>query len=133
MKKWFFYIGLPTLLLAACSSSKTVANNDSDVAQAFIRNVLNNDFNGADSLVIPDSVNEVWMSVTKEQYGRMSDTQLNNHKNADIVINQLKKINDSVTVVNYSTTVDTIPERVKVARINGRWKIDLKYTFTDSL
>ena len=52
------------------------------------------------------------------------------YKEADIIVNEIKQTNDSVTLVNFSNTFKKATKNeVKVVRVNGKWKVDLKHTF----
>ena len=63
-----------------------------------------------------------------------SKEELEQYKNADIIVNEVNNVSDSVTIVNYSNTYKKLEKnKVKVVRVNGRWFIDFKYTFSGNL
>ena len=56
------------------------------------------------------------------------------YKDADIIVNEIRNLNDSVTLVNFSNTYKrNIKNEVKVVKVNGEWFVDLKHTFQQVL
>ncbi len=121
-------------LLYSCSDETAVPNTDIDVARAFIKNVLNNKIKEANGYILQDQENKEFYNVIERKYKAMSKDELENYKNADIIINEISNVSDSVTVINYSTTVKKdASTKVKMVKINDRWLVDLKYTFSGNL
>lgn len=130
MTKPLFFVAALLLLLASCNDKKTVPNTDMDVARAFIRDIMDNNFSDAQPLMLTDNVNQGYLDVTKRKLGSFGQAELDGYKNADIIFNQVSNLNDSVTIIDYSNSYKrNDPDKVKMVRVNGQWLVDLKYTF----
>lgn len=123
------------LLITACSSCNnkgTVPNTDIDVARAFIKDVLENNFAEAKSLVLDENINNQYFDLSRKNFESKNKEELKKYKEADIIINELKNINDSVTIVDYSNSYKReMHNEVKVVKVNGQWLVDLKHTFQE--
>ncbi|MEI9934838.1 MAG: hypothetical protein WDM71_08305 [Ferruginibacter sp.] len=132
-KKIFFVVALLVALLS-CNNKKTVPNTDIDVARAFIRDILDNNFTDAKTLMVVDETNNEYFDVAQKKFNSFGQYELDNYKNADIIVNEISNVNDSVTIVNYSNSYKHHnADKVKVIRVNGKWLVDLKYTFSGNM
>jgi hypothetical protein len=121
-------------LLSACNEEKKVPNTDIEVARTFIKDILDNNFKDAEKLVLNEETNNQYFNLFKKEFESKSKTELENYRNADIIINEISQVNDSVTVVNYSNTyIKDKSNKLKLVRVNGQWQVDLKYTFSGNL
>lgn len=129
--KLLISIGIFTALYS-CSGGHTVPNTDMDVARAFIKDVLDNDFKDAKNLVLDEDINNQYFDLAKKEFESKNEGELKKYKDADIIINELKNVNDSVTILNYSNSYKKeAKNEIKVVKVNGRWLVDLKHTFQD--
>jgi len=129
MKKNFPSILCYLLLLTSCGGKKDIPNTDIEIASAFIKNILENNFKDAGQLVLPGEANEQYFSLFKKFFEAKSSIELEQYKKADIVINEIIPLNDSVTVVDYSNSYKRNEKnKLKVVKANGQWLIDLKDT-----
>ena len=126
-------------LLSSCSQTK-VTNTDIDVARAFINDILSNNFKEAEKLVMKDTANinedtnKQYFDLFKKEYESKSKEELENYRNADIIINEISTVSDSVSIVNYSTSfLRNKSNKLKMVRVNGQWLVDLKYTFSGNM
>jgi len=135
MLKAFLAIALPAMLLFACSGGKKeYPVNDTEAATTFIRYLLDNKLNEAEDMVIKDEENKQYFDILRQQYAKKNKAELEKYHDADIIINEISNVTDSLTVVNYSNTVNRdARNKIKVVRVNGKWMIDLKYTFSGNL
>ena len=126
---------LAGITLASCHKKNTTPTSDIEVATTFIKDVLNNDFKDAKTLVLPEEMNNQYFELAKKDFENKSPQELAQYQKAVIIINELKNVNDSLTIVNYSTSYKkTVKSEVKVVRKNGQWLVDLKHTFqTDQI
>lgn len=122
-------------LLFSCNNAKTASpQTDTDVATTFIRDILDNKLAEAEQFILKDESNQQYFDSFKQQYSKKGKEELDKYKASDIIINEISNVTDTITVVNYSNSYDkTIKNKVKVVRINGKWLIDLKYTFSGNL
>ena len=118
------------LLLGSCNDKRTNPTTDIDVARAFIKDILENDFKDAKRFVLDDETNNQYFELSKKNFEHKTKEELKEFKEADIIINELTSVNDSVTIINYSNSYKKESKgKVKVVRVNGQWLVDLKYTF----
>ena len=139
MKFNFLVAAIWIALLSSCSQTN-VPNTDIDVARAFINDILSNNFNEAEKLVLKDNANinedtnKQYFDLFKKQYESKSKEELENYRNADIIINEISTVSDSVSIVNYSTSfLRNKSNKLKMVRVNGQWLVDLKYTFSGNM
>jgi hypothetical protein len=121
------------LLLFSCNSNvKNAPVTDTDVATAFIRGVLDNDFKTAQQYLLNDETNTQYFETFKHQYQLKDKSELEKYKAADIIINSLEPLKDT-TIINYSNSYKKdMKNKLRLIRSNGKWLIDLKYTFAEN-
>jgi hypothetical protein len=117
-------------VFASCNNKRTNPTTDIDVARAFIKDILENDFKDAKRFVLDDETNNQYFELSKKNFENKTKEELKEYKEADIIINELNSVNDSVTIINYSNSFKKEAKgKVKMVRVNGQWLVDLKYTF----
>lgn len=124
-----------SLLLLSCNSNKkTIPQTDIETANAFIRDILDNNLTDAEQYLLKDGSNEEYFQTFKQQYSNKTKTELENYKAADIIINETSNVTDSVSIINYSNSYKRESKnKLKMVRINGKWLVDLKYTFSGNM
>jgi len=134
--KQLFRISFLFLLLSGCKNTNedpvtTTPEDDLDAARNFIRSTLDGNYKTARTLILPDSVNTEWLDIYERSYNeKMSVEHKKAYKNASINIHELKKINDSLSIVYYSNSYfkkDT--HQLKMIKTNNRWLVDFKHYF----
>ena len=134
MKIYSLLAALCFLLLSSCNTDKKLPNTDIDVARTFIKDILENNFNEAEKLVLKEETNKQYFDLFKKEFESKDKTELENYRNADIIINEIAPVNDSVSIVNFSNSfMRDKSNKVKMVRVNGQWLVDLKYTFTGNM
>lgn len=135
MIRTIFSLAFPLLFLFACNNEKKeYPQTDTEAATVFIRDLLDNKLDDAEAMVLKDESNQQYFSIIRQQYARRGKAELDKYHAADIIINEVANVTDSVTIVNYSNSVNRESKnKVKLVRINGKWVIDLKYTFSGNL
>ena len=117
-------------LLNSCNDSRKNPTTDIDVARSFIKDLLENDFNSAKEFLLDEEANNQYFELSKKEFEGKSKEVLKKYKESDIIVNELTPVNDSVSIVNYSNSFNKEKKYLlKVVRLNGRWWVDLKYTF----
>src|SRR5436190_24264499 len=109
--KLTFLIVLPwTAFLFSCNEKK-LPNTDIDVAREFIKDILQNNFYEAEKFIlkedtvnIQEDANKQYFDLFKKEYESKSKEELESFRNADIIINEISPLNDSVSIVNYSNS-----------------------------
>ncbi len=134
MKRTLFLVIMGCMALTSCNTEKKITNTDIEVARGFIKDILDNNFKDAETFVLKEETNQQYFELFKKEYESKSKAELENYKNADIIINEISPINDSVSIINYSNSFKKDKSnKLKMVRINGQWMVDLKYTFSGNL
>ena len=134
MKRILLLVIIGCMALTSCNTEKKITNTDIEVARGFIKDILDNNFKDAETYVLREETNQQYFELFKKEYESKSKAELENYKNADIIINEISPVNDSVSIINYSNTFKKDKSnKLKMVRINGQWMVDLKYTFSGNL
>jgi hypothetical protein len=122
------------LAISSCNTEKKLPNTDIEVARGFIKNILESNFKDAETFVLKEETNRQFFDLFKKEFESKSKAELESFKNADIIINEISPINDSVSIINYSNSFKKDKtNKLKMVKINGQWMVDLKYTFSGNL
>jgi hypothetical protein len=135
IKKYLALIIL-TATIFSCNNSdqKKTAVTDMEVANAFVRDLLDNNFDEAEQYLLKDETNSQIFERFKKQYSGKDKATLEKYKSANINVNETSYITDSVFIFNYSNSYSPADKTVlKLVRINNKWLVDLKYTFSGNL
>jgi hypothetical protein len=125
-------------LLFACGGNDAPATpvTDTEVAQAFIQATLKMNVDEASRYVLPDSAgtNMQYMEKLKEYDKRLSEADRKGYGRADIIIKEVKQeVKDSLTFIQYGNSYKTTENnRLKLVRHNGKWLVDIQYTFSNN-
>lgn len=120
-------------MLWSCNQNE-VPNTDIDVARAFIKDVQQNKFKDAKALVLQEEANIEYIDLLEKHYKTKSATEMEKYKDADIIVNEMSPVSDSVTVINYSNSYNKAEKnKLKLVKRNGQWLVDLKYTFSGNM
>ena len=119
----------------ACNSNSTKTPvTDVEVATTFIRNILDNKFTEAEQYLLKDETNSQIFERFQKQYSSKDKKILEQYREADIIVNDISYVTDSVCIFNYSNSYSKdVKTKLKVVRVNNKWLIDLKYTFSGNL
>ena len=122
------------LAISSCNTEKKSPNTDIEVAREFIKNILESNFKDAETFVLKEETNRQFFELFKKEFESKSKSELESFKIADIIINEISPISDSVSIINYSNSFKKDKtNKLKMVRINGQWMVDLKYTFSGNL
>ena len=122
------------LAISSCNTKKISPNTDIEVAREFIKNILESNFKDAETFVLNEETNRQFFELFKKEFESKSKSELESFKNADIIINEISPISDSVSIINYSNSFKKDKtNKLKMVRMNGQWMVDLKYTFSGNL
>lgn len=137
MIKKILVLFILTAAIFSCNNSdkKKIAVTDRDVANAFVRGLLDNDFNEAEQYLYKDETNTQIFERFKKQYNGKDKATLEKYKKADILVHEATVvIPDSIFIYKYSNSYSPADKTVlKLIRIDNKWLVDLKYTFSGNL
>ena len=121
-------------LASGCSLTDPLPNSDLEVATRFIHDIQKNDFREARKLMLSNDTNLQYLDRFETHFNTKSRTELDQFRDAEIIVNEVSNVSDSVTIVNYSNSFNkTEKNKLKVVRVNGQWLVDLQYTFSGNL
>ncbi len=135
IKNYLFFLLLAAATFSCNTETKKTPVTDMEVANAFVRNLLDNNFVEAGQYLLKDEINTQIFERFKKQYSQKDKATLEQYKNAEIIVNETNVvIPDSVFIFNYSNSYRRADKTIlKLVRINGKWLVDLKYTFSGNL
>ncbi len=125
-------------LFAAISSCNNIAKKepvtDVEVARTFLRGILDNKFTEAEAYLLNDETNRQYFERFQQQYDAQDKAKLEKNKASEIIVNDISYITDTVCIFNYSNSYSRdVKTKLKLVRINSKWLVDLKYTFSGNL
>ena len=121
-------------LIACKSETKKTPVTDVEVATAFVRDILDNKFDEAGQFLLKDDTNSQIFERFRKQYSTKDKKILEQYKAADIIVNDISYVTDSICIFNYSNSYSKdVKTKLKVVRFDQKWLIDLQYTFSGNL
>ncbi len=130
MNRVFAAIFLLVTMLIGCTQSAPVDKKDPlESARGFIEASLQGNFDLAQKYLLNDSTNTLYFDGYKEFSSKQNDAEKEGYKNANIIIDSLQKISDSVTIVTYANTFKKKSSKLKMVKKGNDWLVDFKYTF----
>jgi hypothetical protein len=134
IKKYLVLFILAAVAFSCNTKTKKAPVTDVEVATAFIRSLLDNNFTEAEQYLLKDETNDQIFERFKKQYSEKDKAVLEKYKNADIIVNNISYVTDSVCIFNYSNSYSRADKTIlKVVKTGGKWLVDLKYTFSGNL
>ncbi len=135
MKNWLLIAGL--LLLFACKNKEDQYHepeNALDAGREFIQLSLQGKFNSASRYMLADNDNTFWLDKWSKDFSKISEEEKASFAKASINIAEVDDVvADSVTVIVFSNSYKKMPQKLKVVKYDGHWKVDFKYTFSGNL
>jgi hypothetical protein len=120
------------LILSACADPQgfQAPEDPLDASREFVRAVLDANFEKAEQYILPDADDiELFKRYRSHMSKQPADDRLH-LKEANIIINKVEALNDTVSIVNFQNSWSNKPADLKVVQREGRWYIDFKYTFS---
>jgi hypothetical protein len=125
------------LLIFSCTNKEDEFHkpeNAFDAGREFIEQSLKGKFNTADKYMLQDQDNQYWLNKWKQEFNKISEQEKASYSKASINISEVDDvIPDSVTIIHFSNSYKNIPQKLKVIKYKGDWKVDFKYTFSGNL
>jgi len=134
IKKYLSLIILAVAVYSCGPEKKKAPVTDIEVANTFVRNLLDNDFKEAEQYLLKDTTNLQMFESFQKQYNRQNKDILDKYKEAEIIVNETSYVSDSVFIFNYSNSYKRADKTtLKLVRPADKWLVDLKYTFSGNL
>ncbi len=133
MKKIVYFSSFLLFCLSACNNGEKkedIPEDDINAARYFIKAALEGDFDKARTYIVNDSMNHQDIDASERLYKeRMKPEDKLKYKGASIIVHEVKKVNDSTTIVYYSNTYRNQKDSLRVVKLAGKWLVDFKFIF----
>jgi hypothetical protein len=126
MKNVFF--AFIATILFACNNEASFkkAEDAQDAAREFVRASLDGKYDKARFYLYADSTNDFLLGRWRKNYDELSSDEKNKYKDAEIVVLDVHRENDSVLSFKYFNSYKKDTTIIKILRINNEWLVDLK-------
>jgi hypothetical protein len=124
---------LPVLLFfLSCSDPQGFKKPEDalDAGREFVRAVLDGNYEKAEMYILPEKDDLELFARYRAHMLKQTDKDKRNLKEANIIINKVDPVNDTVSIVNFQNSWSNKPANLKVVQRDGNWYIDFKYTFS---
>ena len=106
---------------------KPESENDLDAVRNFIQSSLEGNYEKAKTYMLPDSINNDRMTMIEG--ANLKPEEKKGLAAASINIHNVRRINDSTTIVIYSNSFKNNWDTLRAVKQNGQWLIDFNYLF----
>ncbi|OLY92257.1 hypothetical protein SAMN05444008_11518 [Cnuella takakiae] len=112
------------------SDTTQSSENEVDAARNFIRLALDGKWEDARKMVVDDSLNNAYMDLAQRNYQQRLDVGARTaYRKASIIVSSVEEKSEKESVIHYSNSYKKKEDSVKVVLQDGKWLIDLKYSF----
>ena len=120
------------LSLPACMSEENIKLDDPlNSGRGFIESALKADYVKADKYLLQDSTNQQYLLGLIDFNKNSNKEERENYRNANIIVDSLVPLSDSVNILYYKNSYKKEPSKLKIVKHNNDWLIDFKYSFTE--
>jgi hypothetical protein len=135
IKRIVFLFIIAVIAFSCNNETKKEPVTDHEVANAFVRNLLDNNFTEAERFLLKDETNIQMFERFKAQYNKQDKAVLEQYKGSDIIVHEMSYVvADSIYIYKYSNSYRPDNKSVlKLVKVDGKWLVDLKYTFSGNL
>ncbi len=134
IKPIYAIVIITTVFLSCNSNEKKTPMSEINVANAFIRDILDNHLTDAEQYLLKDTTNGQYFDSFKKQYAKKDKAELEKYKASDINVNEISYVTDTICIFNYSNNYNIkVKNKLKIVRVGGKWLVDFKYTFSGNL
>ncbi len=122
---------LCALFAMGCSSEKVDLTDPLSSGRGFIEANLRGDYVKAEKYILKDSTNEQYLDGLRDFSKNLTPLERENYRDADIIIDSTRSLNDSTDIIYYKNTYKKEPTRLKLSKKGQDWLVDFKFTFVD--
>lgn len=118
--------------LSACMSNQDIKLDDPlNSGRGFIESALKADYVKADKYLLQDSTNQQYLEGLIDFNKNSNKEERENYRNANIIVDSLVELSDSVNILYYKNSFKKEPSKLKIVKNNNDWLVDFKYSFSD--
>lgn len=131
-KKILTLITLIAILTGCKNKSGEIDLSDAlSSGRGFIEASLIGDYVKAEKYLLEDSTNTQYLDGLKDFSKKLTPIERASYREADIIIDSTRSLNDSTEFIYFKNTYKKEPTRLKLCKQGNDWKVDFKYTFID--
>ncbi len=132
MRKIISFCFVVQLLFISCTQSENAIKREDPIeaGREFIDASLKGNYEYAKKYLLADSVNMEYFNGLVSFNNKLSSHDKDGYKSANIIIDSIQNISDTIAIINYSNTFKNTPDKIKLVRVNKEWLVDFKYTFS---
>jgi hypothetical protein len=133
MKRLVFL--LTAALVFSCHGRSTYpkAENALDAGREFIDGFLKGDTRKAEAYMVDDEKNKALLARLHRQLRTSSADTREGYQQSSIIIGEVDEIAENEVIIQYKSSFDMTPKKIKVVKQNDRWLVDLKYTLNPNM
>ena len=135
MKQLLFLFLVVSLFSCNNTQDYPKATNALGAGREFIDAFLKGDSERAKAYMIDDEENRTILTRLHRQLKTRSDEDQQGYKESSIIIEPggIETITENEVIIQYKSSYDRTPRKVKVVKKDDRWLVDLKYTLNPNL
>ena len=125
MKKTVFFL---LILLIGCGENLqeyTKAENALDAGREFINACLTGDFAKAAFFIDSRAGENLKLQEIERKYRLKDKEERQQYRTASINIREVKELNDSITLIYFSNSVDKVSDSLAVVKQKDNWRVKL--------
>jgi hypothetical protein len=133
MKRLFFLFA--AVLFFSCKNTPRYpkAENALDAGREFVDGFLKGDTKKAEAYMIDDEQNKAILNRLHRQLRNSSKDTQEGYQKSSIIIGEIDEVTENEVIIQYKSSFDMTPKKVKVVKQNGNWLVDLKYTLNPNM
>lgn len=122
-----------TIAFFGCNNNAEVNLSDPlESGRGFIEASLKGDYTKAENYLLKDSTNMEYLNGLREFNKNSTKIERQNYSEANIIIDSIKDVSDSVNIIFYSNTYKKEPTKLKMVKQDKSWLVDFKFTFNEN-
>ncbi len=133
MKRLLFLFSLVVLFSCKSNSSYPKAENALDAGREFIDGFMKGDTKKAEAYMLIDDKNKALLGKLHRQLRTSSTETQEGYRSSSIVIGEIDEVTENEVIIQYKSSFDMTPKKVKVIKSEGKWVVDLKYTLNPNM
>ncbi len=116
----------------SCNTSPGIKKTDPlESGRGFIEASLDGNYDKAEKYLLADSTNMEYFSGLKSFNQKQEEKIRQGYRDANIIIDSVKQLSDSLALIYYSNTFKMKPSTLKMVKRKSEWLVDFKYSFID--
>ena len=134
MRKIISFCFVVQFFFVSCTQNENAIKRAGPIeaGREFIDASLKGNYEYAKEYLLADTVNMEYFNELVNFNNKLSPQEKEGYKSANIIIDSIQNISDTVTIINYSNTFKNTPDKIKLVRVNKEWLVDFKYTFSEN-